>query len=98
MDALLAAAHLDDPATTEDDWTTFEVYHDDPLQPGGSRNREIFYVAEGDIAALTNIAPPSEAVPVPEAAPAETTEAAPAEGATAPAEGEQKQAPAPATP
>jgi hypothetical protein len=96
MDALLAAAHLDDPATTDDDWTTFEVYHDDPLQPGGSRNREIFYVAEGDIAALTRIAPPSEPVAVPSAAPAEATEAAPAaEGTTAPA---PATTPAPATP
>jgi hypothetical protein len=65
MDALLAAAHLDDPATREDDWATYEVYHDDPTQPGGSRNREIFYVTSGDISALTRIAPPTEAAPVP---------------------------------
>lgn len=78
MDALLAAAHLDDPATREDDWVTYEVYHDDPTQAGGSRNREIFYVAQGDISALTRIAPPTDvAIPAnaPAAAPATTTEA-----------------------
>ena len=81
MDALLAAAHLDDPATREDDWVTYEIYHDDPTQPGGSRNREIFYVTQGDISALTRIAPPTEpaAVPAtPAAAPAATPEGAPA--------------------
>ncbi|HYD87942.1 MAG TPA: hypothetical protein VEA80_10735 [Vitreimonas sp.] len=86
MDALLAAAHLDNPATPEDDWTTFEVYHDDPTQAGGSRNREIFYVVQGDITALTRIAPPSEAAAVPAAAPAATeTPAAPAATTPAPA-------------
>jgi hypothetical protein len=78
MDALLAAAHLDDPATREDDWATFEVYHDDPTQEGGSRNREIFYVTSGDISALTHIAPPTDAAAVPAAAPAETPVEAPA--------------------
>jgi len=96
MDALLAAAHLDDPSTPDDDWTTYEVYHDDPLQPGGSRNREIFYVAEGDISALTRIAPPSEAAPVP--GPAEPAATAPADGAQAPAAPAEGQTPAPATP
>jgi hypothetical protein len=86
MDALLAAAHLDDPATTEDDWTTYEVYHDDATQAGGSRNREIFYVAQGDISALTAIRPAGEPVPVPEAQPAQAPAAPPAE------------TPAPATP
>lgn len=92
MDALLAAAHVDDPATTEDDWTTYEVYHDDPTQAGGSRNREIFYVANGDLSAVTRLLPPSEAAPVPAAAPAAEAPAAetPAAEATA--------APAPATP
>jgi hypothetical protein len=93
FDALLAAAHLDDPATTEDDWTTYEVYHDDATQAGGSRNREIFYVVQGDISALTRIAPPVDAAPVPTAEPAE--EAAPT--AETPAEATEP-APAPATP
>lgn len=89
MDALLAAAHLDDPATTEDDWTTYEVYHDDATQAGGSRNREIFYVVNGDISALTRILPPSAAAPVPAAAPAaaatpETPAAPPAPAAATP--------------
>jgi hypothetical protein len=73
MDALLAAAHLDNPATRDDDWPTYEVYHDDPTQAGGSRNREVFYVTSGDISALTNILAPSEAAPAPAAAGAETT-------------------------
>lgn len=90
MDALLAAAHVDDPATTEDDWTTYEVYHDDATQAGGSRNREIFYVVQGDVGAVTRILPPSEAAAIPANAPAADSAAAPA--ATDPA------APAPATP
>jgi hypothetical protein len=91
MDALLAAAHLDDPTKSDDDWTTYEVYHDDATQAGGSRNREIFYVAQGDITALTTIAPPSAspaAVPTatpPPVAPAAVAPApAPAPAATTP--------------
>lgn len=95
MDALLAAAHLDDPTTTDDDWTTYEVYHDDPTQAGGSRNREIFYVAQGDISALTRIAPPAAVAPVPTAQPAEAP-AAPAP-ADAPATTPPATTPAPAT-
>lgn len=77
MDALLAAAHLDNPTTTEDDWTTYEVYNDDPTQAGGSRNREIYYVVpQGvDIAALERIQPPGEAAAVPANAPAAETPA-----------------------
>jgi hypothetical protein len=89
MDALLAAAHLDDPSTTDDDWTTYEVYNDDATQAGGSRNREIFYaVPEGvDIAALTRIQAPVEAAAV----------AVPADAAAAPApEATATPAPAPA--
>lgn len=93
MDALLAAAHLDDPTTREDDWTTYEVYNDDPTQPGGSRNREIYYVAQGDIGALTAIAPPSQPVAVPAAQPA-AAEGTPTEPGAAPAPA----TPAPATP
>jgi hypothetical protein len=74
MDALLAAAHLDNPATREDDWATYEVYNDDPTQAGGSRNREIYYVVQGDVSALTRIAPASAPVAVPAAAPEATTE------------------------
>jgi hypothetical protein len=86
MDALLGAAHLDNPATTEDDWTTFEVYNDDPMQAGGSRNREIYYVAQGDISSLAAILPPTASAA---AAPAATAEApattTPATTAPAPA-------------
>lgn len=96
MDALLAAAHLDDPTTPEDDWTTFEIYHDDPTQPGGSRNREIFYVVQGDIAALTRIAPPTEAAAVPAAAPAAAETATPAATPEAAPAATPEAAPAPA--
>lgn len=89
MDALLAAAHLDDPSTREDDWATYEIYHDDPTQAGGSRNREIFYVTTGDISALTRISPPTE----PAAVPATPTAAMPEEPAAATPE----VTPAPAT-
>jgi hypothetical protein len=91
MDALLAAAHLDNPATTDDDWVTYEVYNDDPTQEGGSRDRVIYYVAQGDLSALTRIAPPTAAA-APAAAPAEAP--APA----APAATETPAAPAPAAP
>jgi hypothetical protein len=88
MDALLGAAHLDNPATREDDWVTYEVYNDDATQAGGSRNREIYYVVpQGvDIAALARIQAASEAAPVPANAPAApaTTEA-PATTTPAPA-------------
>lgn len=76
MDALLAAAHLDDPATPEDDWVTYEVYNDDAAQAGGSRNREIYYVVQGDISGLQRILAPSTPAPPP-AAPAEATPEAP---------------------
>jgi hypothetical protein len=88
FDALLGAAHLDNPATREDDWITYEVYHDDATQAGGSRNRDIYYVVPSgvDIARVTSIAPPVQALPA--AAPAAT----PAPATPAPA------TPAPATP
>jgi len=82
MDALLAAAHLDNPATREDDWVTYEIYNDDPTQEGGSRNREIFYVIQGDVTALTRIAAPTEAAAAPAAA---TTETPPTTETTTPA-------------
>ncbi len=109
MDALLAAAHLDDPATNTDDWANYEVYHDDPGQAGGSRNREIFYVVDGDINALTRAVPPVAAAEAPVAAtapaadpaaeaapetPEEPAEPEAAGAAEAPAEGAE----APATP
>lgn len=93
FDALLGAAHLDNPATREDDWITYEVYHDDATQPGGSRNRDIYYVVPAgvDIARVTSIAPPVQALPA--ATPAEAPAAAtPAPATPAPA------TPAPATP
>lgn len=91
FDALLGAAHVDNPATREDDWITYEVYHDDPTQPGGSRNRDIYYVVPAgvDITPVTTLAPPAQALTPAPAQPAETPAAAP--GAT-PAP------PAPATP
>jgi len=88
MDALLGAAHLDNPATREDDWITYEVYHDDPTQPGGSRNRDIYYVVpQGvDINRVTSIAPPAQALPADAAAtPAAADSATPAPATPAPA-------------
>jgi len=94
MDALLAAAHLDNPATRDDDWPTYEVYHDDPTQAGGSHNREIFYVTSGDISVLAHILPPSEPAPAPQTAGAET--AAPEAAQTPAATPATDTAPAPA--
>jgi hypothetical protein len=90
FDALLGAAHLDNPATREDDWITYEVYHDDATQAGGSRNRDIYYVVPSgvDIARVTSIAPPAQSL-TPAATPAAETPAA-----TTPAPA----TPAPATP
>ena len=86
MDALLGAAHLDNPATREDDWVTYEVYNDDATQAGGSRNREIYYVVPqgADISALARIQAPTEAAAVPANVPETTTEA-PATTAPVPA-------------
>ncbi len=93
FDALLGAVHLDNPATREDDWITYEVYHDDPTQAGGSRNRDIYYVVPAgvDISRLTALHAPAQALPTPAPAqPAEAPAAAPA--------GEQPAAPSEATP
>jgi hypothetical protein len=84
MDALLAAAHLDDPGTNADDWANYEVYNDDPTQAGGSRNREIYYVAPGDITALTRIVPPSANVQAPAATATPETPSAATPPASAP--------------
>lgn len=96
MDALLASAHLDDPSKTDDDWTTFEVYNDDPTQPGGSRNRDIYYVSQGDISRLTSIAPPTAAAAPAAMAPAAADAMAPATTTTTTTT--TTTAPAPATP
>jgi hypothetical protein len=97
MDALLAAAHLDNPSTREDDWPTFEVYNDDPTQAGGSRNRDIYYVTTGDVSRLAAISPPSAlAAPAAPAATDGATTAPPAAGTTT-TEGATTTAPA-ATP
>jgi len=65
VDALIAATRL-----TEG--TNFEIYLDDPTQPGGSRNREIYYIVTGDTEKVTTYAPPAPAgsAPVPAPAPA----------------------------
>ncbi|MGE0739785.1 MAG: hypothetical protein AB7O98_00460 [Hyphomonadaceae bacterium] len=93
LDALLAAARLDDPSITSDDWPTMEVYHDDPTQAGGSRNRTIYYVVPStvDVTRLTAIAPPTAAPAAPAAAEAPAAEAAPEAPATT------TEAPTPAT-
>ena len=81
LDALLAAAHLDDPKTQDDDWATYEVYHDDPTQAGGSHDREVFYVTKGDISRLSAIVAPVAAASQ-DAVPAATTPAAAPAAAT----------------
>ena len=88
LDALLAAARLDDPSTQEDDWATMEVYHDDPTRAGGSQNRTVYYlVKEGvDISRLIAIAPPGAPAPAqPAEAPAPPAPATPAAETPAPA-------------
>jgi len=60
MNNLLARAQLDDPTTANDDWVTFEVYRDVPSQTGSSRNMEVYYVPDGDIAPLTRLVPPQQ--------------------------------------
>jgi len=81
IDALIAATRL-----TEG--TNFEVYLDDPTQPGGSRNREVYYIVTGDTEGLLKYAPPAPAgtapapAATPAAAPASTVTPTPAPGAT----------------
>jgi len=83
MEALIAAARLTQGRS-------FEIYHDDATQTGGSINREVFYMVEGDTARLTELAPPT-AAPPPAAEPA-------ASGASTPETPEAAQEPASATP
>lgn len=79
IDALIAATRL-----TEG--TNFEEYLDDPTQPGGSRNRLVYYIVTGNTEALKNIAPSATApAPAPAAAPASVTPAPAPDAATAPA-------------
>jgi hypothetical protein len=96
FDALLGAAHLDNPATREDDWITYEVYHDDATQAGGSRNRDIYYVVPAgvDISAVTTLAPPAQSLAPAPAQPADATATPPAGAPATPAPA----TPAPATP
>jgi hypothetical protein len=42
---------------------SFEVYYDDPTTDAGSQNRDIYYVFQGDAAALQRIAPSAGAPP-----------------------------------
>ncbi|HWA21333.1 MAG TPA: GyrI-like domain-containing protein [Caulobacterales bacterium] len=62
MEALIAAARLVRHKS-------FEVYNDDPEQVGGSADREIYYLVEGDVSQLAKILPPKAplTVNVPEA-------------------------------
>lgn len=49
VESLIKAAHL------KRSGPSFEIYMDDVTQPGGSRNREIYHLIEGDVAALEKI-------------------------------------------
>jgi hypothetical protein len=51
MEALVGAARLNLGKS-------FEVYRDDPTKPGGSVDREIYYLVEGDASQLAKILPP----------------------------------------
>lgn len=62
MEALIAAARLEQGRS-------FEIYYDDPTQAGGSVRREIYYLVNGDVSRLAQLAP-SAGVPVPIAPPA----------------------------
>src|SRR5690349_2228970 len=42
---------------------SYEVYYDDPLQPAGSQNRDIYYLFTGDAATLQRVAPSAGAPP-----------------------------------
>ena len=67
---------------------SYEVYFDDPLQPAGSQNRDIYYLFTGDAGVLQRVAP-SAGAPAGGEAPAAataTTTATPAADATATAE------------
>ena len=63
IDALIAATRL-----TEG--TNFEEFLDDPSQPGGSRNRFVYYIVTGNTEALARIAPTATAAAQPAATPA----------------------------
>ena len=56
MELALWASHMDIDKS-------YEVYYDDPMQPAGSQNRDIFYVFSGDAATLRRIAPPAGSPP-----------------------------------
>jgi len=59
---------------------SWEVYYDDPLQPAGSQNRDIYYLFTGDAATLQRVAPPAGAAPA--AVPTATTTDTPTATAT----------------
>lgn len=69
---------------------SFEVYLDDPTQPGGSVKREIYHVVTGDARRLETLFPNNRPAPLPAAAPTPT----PAPTATAPATTQPAAAPA----
>jgi hypothetical protein len=69
MEALVGAARLNLGKS-------FEVYKDDPTKPGGSVDREIYYLIEGDTSQLAKILPPT-ATDVLSGAPALTMPPAP---------------------
>jgi hypothetical protein len=55
---------------------SYEVYYDDPLQPAGSQNRDIYYLFTGDAATLQRVAPSAGAPPPAGVTPAAATTAA----------------------
>lgn len=93
IDALIAATRLTEGPN-------FEIYLDDPTQPGGSRNREVYYIVTGDTEKVTTYAPPAPAgtapVPAPTVEPSTVTPAPAAPAATPAPAPAATPAPAPA--
>jgi hypothetical protein len=85
VDALIAATRLTEGPN-------FEEFLDDPAQPGGSRNRFVYYIVTGNTEALARIAPTATAPPAPAAPAAAPASVTPTPAPAAPAE------PAPAAP
>ncbi|MGE0047083.1 MAG: GyrI-like domain-containing protein, partial [Hyphomonadaceae bacterium] len=84
MESMISAARLTRGRS-------FEIYHDDPAQAGGSVDREIYYLVTGDVTRLAQVAPSAAVTapaPVAPAAPAGAAEATPQATPAPPAAGE----------
>lgn len=82
IDALVVATRL---VADVDKVQNFEEFLDDPTQPGGSKNRIVYYIVTGNTENLARIAPSATPAPPP-ATPAAIAPTAPAPAAPAAAE------------